>query len=217
MAGAFLELLAPSVCPGCDAERSEGGPLLCPRCAARLVRCDELWGVATAIAYQGVGARLVQRFKYAGRRDALACLIDPLAARLERLVFDCIVAVPRHPERVRALSREPAHDLARALARRTGVPLVDRVLYRDRPTLPQTGLERDARRANVAGCFRARPGALRGRAALLLDDVVTTGATLAEASLALCAQARAQRVVPAAAAATRAPRGHLSSRPPAAL
>ncbi len=202
MAAGFLELLAPSVCPGCDVPRREGGLLLCPRCAAGLIRLDELGGVATAIAYRGIGARLVQRFKYAGRSDALSCLLDLFARRLERLRFDCIVAVPRHPERVRALSREPAHDLARALGRRTGVALADRVLSRDRPTRPQTGLDTEGRRRNVASCFHARPGALRGRAVLLVDDVVTTGATLSEAAAALARAARPRQLQRAAVGGT---------------
>ena len=222
MAAGLLELLAPSICPGCDVSRREGELLLCPRCAAGLGRLDELGGVATAIAYRGVGAKLVQRFKYAGRADALACLLDLFARRLERLAFDCIVAVPRHPERVRALSCEPAHDLARALGRRTGVALADRVLYRDRPTRTQTGLDLEGRRRNVAGCFRARPGALRGRAVLLVDDVVTTGATLSEAAAALVRVAAPRRLQRAAVAGTPIrtasqldPR--LPSPPPAAL
>jgi len=97
------------------------------------------------------------------------------------------------------------YTLARALSRRTGVPLAGRALARARATPPQTGLSISARKANVALSFRARPGALSGRRVLLLDDVATTGATLVEAARCLRQSSGARRISLVALAGTPAP------------
>ena len=126
-----------------------------------------------------------------------------------RIVFDGIVPVPRHRERIRGEGSDPVFVLARALGRRIGRPVLDRVLWRSRLTPPQTGRDLRARRANVGGSFTVRPAALRGRRVLLLDDVTTTGATLAEARRTLRA-ARPRGVIAAALAATPAPQSTLT-------
>lgn len=202
MWAALLELLIPSVCPACDAARRPGAPLLCAECAAGLSCLAQLGAAHTALAYRGTALRLLRRFKYEGRRDALAVLVEPLVARLRGLDVDGIVPVPRHPDRVRELRADPVHLLAREAARRLGLPLWDGILRRARPTPPQTSLALEARRANPLGSFAARAGALRGRRVLLLDDVTTSGATLGAASDALLAQAGARSVEPAALAGT---------------
>jgi predicted amidophosphoribosyltransferase len=104
---------------------------------------------------------------------------------------------------VRREGREPTLALARVLGRALGVPVLERALERSRATPPQTGLSVAARRANVAGSFRAGSVALAGRRVLLLDDVATTGATLVEAARALRAvPGPPRRIVLAAAAGT---------------
>lgn len=202
---AWLELLVPSVCPGCDAARRAGDETLCAACSRELEPADALRGVATALAYRGLGARLVQRFKYVGRSDARGVLVDLLAVRAAELRFDVVVPLPRHPERIRTLGRDPVHDLARDLARHTQSRLAGSALRRVRETRSQTGLSTADRRANVAGAFMAAPGSLRGLRALLLDDVVTTGATLASAVGALEAASGARSVIPLAVAGTPLP------------
>jgi ComF family protein len=201
----WLELLIPSVCPGCDAARRAGDAPLCAACARKLAPARALGGVATALAYAGLGARLVQRFKYLGRSDARGVLAELLAARAAELRFDVVVPLPRHPERVRALGRDPVHDLARELARRTGRRLAGSALRRARETRSQTGLSIAERRANVANAFAAAPGSLRGLRALLVDDVVTTGATLHAAVAALDRASGAASVIPLAVAGTPLP------------
>lgn len=159
----------------------------------------------TALAYEGTAARLVQRFKFERRLDALEVLLEPLVARVAGLRADGVVPVPRHPRRVRELRSDPAFDLARALARRARLPLWSRALHRTRPTPPQTDLPPPERRANVRGSFGAAAGSLAGLRVLLVDDVATTGATLAEATRVLRARSRARAVVRVALAGT--PRG----------
>jgi ComF family protein len=165
---------------------------------------ERLGEVATAIAYEGSGGELLRRFKYDGRRDALEVLLEPLAARVAGLRFDLIVPVPRHPRRIRELGRDPVYELARRLGRRLGRRLDGGVLRRARPTRPQTELAPAERQANVSGSFAARRASVLGRRVLLLDDVVTTGATLAEAGRTL-AHAGARQVLRAALAGTPPP------------
>ena len=205
LGAALVELLLPSVCPACDAPRAPREPTLCARCAAGVRPLARLRAVHTAIAYEGVGLELVRRFKFDGRHDARAVLAAWLAARAAELRFDAIVPIPRHVARVRSEGRDPVFELAWLLARASGAALLDRVLARARATAPQTGLTLAARRANVAGSFAARPHALAGRRVLLLDDVATTGATLAEAARTLRRESGAKRIALAAVAGTPAP------------
>ena len=202
MWAALLELLIPSVCPACDAPRRPGAALLCAPCAAGLSRLERLGEVHTVLAYRGTTLRLLQRFKYDGRRDALSVLLEPCVVRLRGLDVEGIVPVPRHPDRVRELRADPVHVLGREVARRLGLPLWDELLFRTRPTPPQTSLALESRRQNPRGSFAARSGALRGRRALLLDDVTTSGATLRAAGEALLADGAARAVEPAALAGT---------------
>ena len=167
-------------------------------------RLETLRAVHTAIAYEGAGLELVRRFKFDGRRDARELLVAWLVARVRALAFDVIVPLPRHVARVRSEGCDPVFELARELARSTGATLLARALRRARRTPPQTGLTISARRANVAGSFAAEPGVLAGRRVLLLDDVATTGATLAEAARALRRASGAKRITLAAVAGTPA-------------
>ena len=197
----LLELLVPSICPACDRPRRPGELLLCPTCARELRPLRGLGLAVTAVAYEGVGRSLLRRFKFEGRSDALAVLLEPLAERVRPLGADCIVAVPRHRTRVRELGSDPVWTLARALARKTGLELCPRVLKRTRPTVPQAGLSIAERQRNVRQSFRGRRQ-LRGRHVLLVDDVTTTGATLREAAIELRRAAKPESVIPVALAGT---------------
>lgn len=106
-------------------------------------------------------------------------MADALAGTGVRV--DAVAHVPLHPVRRRERGYDQARLLAVALAHRIGLPAID-PLERVRSTAPQVGRARRARTANVAGAFRVRPGrAPRGTVALV-DDVATSGATLAAAS-----------------------------------
>jgi ComF family protein len=119
--------------------------------------------------------------------------------------FDLIIPLPLNPVKARDRGFSQTLLLARSLSKATGVPWTDRALKRIRNTRSQTGLSGDERRGNVRGAFRAGASDLiEERTILLVDDVMTTGATMNEASRALL-RAGCSRVygIAAATAETR--------------
>lgn len=201
---ALLDLLIPPLCPSCDRPRRPGDTVLCRDCRHGLVELEALEDVRTAVAYEGTGLVLLRRFKFEGRLDALAVLVEILARRARGVGADGVAFVPRPIGRLRETGRDPAWELARALARSLGLPLREDALTRTRAPSLQRDLDPEARRANVRGSFRAASDGIERHTVLLVDDVVTTGATLAEAATTL-RRAGAARVLCLAAAGTRAP------------
>ncbi len=126
----------------------------------------------------GPMAQAIHRFKY-GKRPEHAVVLGMHAAEgcLEHVgAVDLVAPVPLHPLRRRERGYDQAALLARHVARALAVPLDVIALERIRHTGQQVGRDRDARLGAVRGAFRAEPR-LRGRRILLVDDVVTTGAT----------------------------------------
>lgn len=132
--------------------------------------------------YEGSLRVAIHELKYRGRRRAAARLAAALLE--ERSVRELLsgevvlVPVPLHARRRRERGFNQSELLATALARRGGCRLAASALVRRLDTPPQTGLSAAARRGNVAGAFAVRGRAeVAGRVAVLVDDVLTTGAT----------------------------------------
>ena len=182
----LADLLSAPYCPACGRHAGPyaAGPEGCAFCRNYPVPFD---AAVRAGAYAGPLKTLVLRCKY-GPRPALATVLGRLLA--ERLALsgwadrvDCIVPVPLHWSRRVKRGFNQALDIARELVR--AAPAVRRVdrrtLLRTRPTPHQTGIPAPRRRRNVRGAFRIRRGTdLGDRTVLLVDDVMTSGSTVAE-------------------------------------
>jgi ComF family protein len=156
------------------------------------------WDRARVVAhFSGVMRTLVHHLKYADRHDATALFARWLAAAARELApHDMIVPVPL--SRIRLLLRHfnQAAVLASSLSRDMRLPMHPTLLLRTRWTRSQVGMSRAQRQRNVAGAFRVSPrqkSHLEGRSVLLVDDVITTGAT-ADACARVLKRAGAARV-----------------------
>jgi ComF family protein len=185
-------------CPGCGVPRlapaEPAAPGLegwsCPSCALRPPAFDY---ACSAAVYAGALREVLHAFKFGGRR----ALARPLAALIVEECglpagVDALVPVPLAAGRERERGFNQARLIAERLAPALAVPVRARWLLRARPTRPQSDLGAEERRANVRDAFRASP-AVAGRHVVVVDDVMTTGATAGECARAL-RMAGAERV-----------------------
>ncbi len=176
-------------CPRCGEPQPSGSleGRLCGHCLAHPPSFDKTWA---PLRYQDEVVSLMQRFKFQASPRAGSVLMALLEAGLTDVPRpDALIAVPLHPNRARQRGFNQAEWLARRLAPRLGVPL--RLARRLGDTPSQRGLDRSERRRNLKEGFEV-PGPLPGRVALL-DDVMTTGATL-DALARACRRAGAEAV-----------------------
>ncbi|NNJ09494.1 ComF family protein [Chloroflexales bacterium ZM16-3] len=184
----LLDLLFPDRCVACG----RAGALLCERCRSGLrpyppeAPPDGLDGVAVACLYDGVVRKAIHRMKYSRMRRVAAPLGDLLADHLlaHPQPADALMSVPLHAGRMAERGFNQSEELAARLARRTGLPLVPGLL-RCRDTGHQASLGRRARKANIEAAFVWAVHAVPPARVLLVDDVLTTGATLAACADAL--------------------------------
>lgn len=189
-----LSLIAPPFCWACGADVAPHEPL-CRACRHGLRRLGpepvELEGLQTwaAVAYEGPARALVGALKFRGA----AGLAAPMAAQIvagspPRLLSagTALVPVPLHPARARRRGFNQAERIAAQIARRTGLALEDCLRRRGPGSARQLGRSRWERlAAGIEAVVELRTGARCPPAALLVDDVITTGATLAACAAAL--------------------------------
>lgn len=152
-------------------------------CASCLAEPPPLVEVRAACTYGAPLDRLAPRFKFHGDLAAgrvLSALMVQAFAALPRP--DAIVPVPLHRSRLRQRGYDQALELARPLASALGVPLLDGALLRAIATTPQSRLDAADRRYNVEDAFDVRPRVDLPAHVVLVDDVMTTGATLHSAA-----------------------------------
>ena len=183
------------LCPGCAGDFVPNVPC-CPRCALPLAAPAPLCG--ECLASEPPFAATWAPFRYAHPLDLLEARFkfhaDLAAGRvlahmmIVRAAADAparpqlIVPVPLHRARLRERGYNQALELAAPLARALGVPLRHDLLLRLRATPAQTGLDAKARRRNLRGAFALAAGTEPPDLVVLLDDVMTTGATVREAA-----------------------------------
>jgi len=210
-----LDLLAPARCSGCDEPCASQKPF-CESCARQIqpVPVDRLDGVTllSGAAYAPPVSTAIQRLKYQARPDLAGrlagfaveqtSLFDVLGRVHGRALF---VPVPLHPRRLAERGYNQSALVARALARRACGEYAPRLLIRSIDTAQQASLPRARRATNVAGAFRVRAASsIRERAIVLVDDVVTSGAT-ARACLSALAGAGAELLCAVSLARTLEP------------
>jgi ComF family protein len=206
---AVLDALAPRRCAGCG---SPAGEEVCEACVELSLALPPPatrpmpFGVChAALPFEPPVRQIVHHAKYRGRRAGATALGALVVARLWGALAPpppelLVVPVPLGRLRRRSRGYNQAALLAGALARQAGAAIAPEAhAVRLRDTAPQVGHRGEERRANVAGAFAWRGPPLQGSAVWLVDDVVTTGATLAAAATAL-QQAGASRIEGVAAA-----------------
>lgn len=196
--GRVLRTLFPESCPRCRGGTTAGycagcatdfirvdAP--CPRCGLRVpvAACPRLklaWTVDAVIApyaYAGALKQQLLALKFRAARNlgrALGLLVADAVAKRGRSV-DLLIPVPLHPRRLRERGYNQALEIGRGVRARVGVPLMPNGLHRASAGPAQTGLGAAARRTNLEEAFACRRAVLGLRVALV-DDVVTTGATI---------------------------------------
>lgn len=204
-----LDLLFPPQCALCGS----AGFLLCAECTDALVpadgrRCPSCWmpltrgaacqhcterqpaflSIRAAFVMEAGARRLAHELKYEGMTALAEPMATLMASQIDAEVADLVVPVPLHRSRERSRGYNQAALIAKHLASSSGLMFDARAMRRTRPTTPLAKtMRREERRAIVEGAFTAEAPRVPDRRVLLIDDVVTTGATLdvcAEALLA---------------------------------
>jgi ComF family protein len=177
-----LHFLTPPICARCGLplQGAEEGDMLCGACLTE----PPIYQRARAVlGYDDASRRLVSRFKYHDRTELSHGFASWMARAGSELLTECdiIAPVPLHPLRLFMRRFNQAALLALHLGRACGKAVTPGLLRRVRYTPPQVGLSPEGRRRNVAHVFRLRPrhaARVKGARIVLVDDVLTTGATV---------------------------------------
>lgn len=178
LCGRILEKNESDLCHGCRMDN--------PECSAYRRKFTFLDGWAAVWYYEGYARESILRYKFRGARAYAKCYGRMLAMKLAQEYpdgFDVLTWVPISPQRLRERGFDQVELLAEAVGEELGIQ-PQRLLKKIRNNPPQSGISGEAeRRANVLGAYRVtNPEAVEEKRVLILDDVITTGATVSEAA-----------------------------------
>ena len=172
---AELPRLTGEHCPICALPTLAGS--MCGECLKQLPPFDH---TVAAFSYQFPLDKLIQALKYRERLILVNYLADALTRRITSRP-DCIVALPLHPVRLRERGFNQSLLLARRISRQLDIPLLPDACERVRNTPPQSSLPWKERDKNMRRAFICKPDAdVRGKHVAIVDDVMTTGASIGE-------------------------------------
>lgn len=171
---ADLPYLAGPLCPICALPSANGS--VCGACQSSPPHFD---ATVAAFRYAFPTEHLVQGLKYRHRLPLAGWLAEALIGRIAADGIDCIVPLPLAAQRMKERGFNQAQEIARPLARWLGRPLAPDACARIRDTAPQANLPWKARQANIRHAFECRID-LTGKGVAVVDDVMTSGATLNE-------------------------------------
>lgn len=182
---AGLPSVTPPYCLRCGVPQPHGPLGVCPDCLrSPLNALDAAWG---CFQFDGVVRDAIHDLKY----RSISALAEPLGELVGRGIQErfpaatAVVPVPLHATRIRERGYNQAALLARAAGRTAGLPVWEDALRRVRATPSQTALDATGRRENVRGAFACQRPDVAGQNLVLVDDVITTGATLDACAAAL--------------------------------
>jgi len=204
----FFHLLFPHVCSGCGSDILHKESLLCMRCIDALPETNfeihannpvekKFWGrlsfqQATAQYYfirESLMQRLMHQFKYKKNKELgtqLGRMMGESLKKSNRFTIDALIPLPLFPAKEKKRGYNQAAILCEGIAESLQVPVLSDVIIRSQHTDTQTKKGRIERWQNMEGKFvLAKPGAIANKRVLLVDDVVTTGATLEACGLEL--------------------------------
>ena len=177
-------------CKACDAELPRLSAAHCPTCALPTLggavcgRCLQhppaFDHAVAAFSYSFPIDQLIKAMKFHERLILVDFLADELASRVTSKP-DCVIAVPLHPTRLRERGFNQSQLLAVRISKRLGIPLLTEACQRVRDTPPQSSLPWKERDKNIRHAFSVQPNVeVRGKHVAIIDDVMTTGASLGE-------------------------------------
>jgi competence protein ComFC len=199
-AHAVLDFLFPPECPVCDGA-FDSREIICEDCLAELSKCSSLYlpeknnpeyvdDVSILLPYDSVCRKMIHALKYHGMHST-GIVLGKLMARktLGNFNFEkspCLVPVPLHPAKMNERGYNQSERIAEGFSAFSGFDIRTDLLTRNKETHTQTALDHTDRALNVSGAFSFSGGkSLAGTQILLVDDVLTTGATVSECAKAL--------------------------------
>jgi ComF family protein len=200
----FVRLFYPNLCMVCHNDLAEGESVICTSCLYHIPKTKYwldvdnpvakiFWGRvfvqnACSFFFFSKGSKyrkLLHHLKYSGKREVGVVLGKEFGNELKKVdlynTIDFIVPVPLHPKRLKQRGYNQAEEIAKGLNESMGIPLSTKNLVRSEYTETQTRKTRTERVQNVSKAFRLNsPQDFNGKHILIIDDIVTTGATLEE-------------------------------------
>ncbi len=204
----FLDFVFPPTCLSCGNALAETERHVCQACLStiprlhsnhplychtrdRLIESEVIAGLVSLFLFekQGTFQALAHALKYDGFKSVGLMLGRDLGAEIKRcgMKVDCLIPVPLHHVKLRERGFNQAEAIARGASETSGIPVQTEILRRVRYTQTQTKLDQDQRKKNVEDAFSISDLGRRqtGMSAILIDDVITTGATIVAAGEAL--------------------------------